>query len=266
MCAPSAAPEPAGIHARRAAAAVDWAAVDCAAAAEAADTASAPASGEEEPPQLSQSPPKRPHAEEAPAAATASPSGKAEKRSRYVGVSWRKDRRRWEARISHEGRLQGLGYFAEEEEESAARAFDAAARRLRGNSAHGGGNEGRWRLNFPTEAAAEGAPAADGEPSKRRRLQPPQPQPAAANDDVSTSARADETALEQSVRMWNTETQKRLQIHCDDTKRCDVQDFMRRHPEYVPYTGQDRALEEQRKRLEVVGRMDGTNSSFLPTR
>ena len=258
MCAPSAAPEPAGIHARRAAAAVDWAAVDCAAAAEAADTASVPASGEEEPPQLSRSE----------AAATASPSGKAEKRSRYVGVSWRKDRRRWEARISHEGRLQGLGYFAEEEEEAAARAFDAAARRLRGNSAHGGGNEGRWRLNFPTEAAAEGAPAADGEPSKRRRLQPPQPQPAAANDNVSTSARADETAagLEQSVRMWNTETQKRLQIHCDEPKRCDVQDFMRRHPEYVPYTGQDRALEEQRKRLEVVGRMDGTNSSFLPTR
>ena len=56
------------------------------------------------------------------------------------------------------------------------------------------------------------------------------------------------------------------EIHCDDPKRCDVAEFMRRHPEYVPYTGQDLALEEQRKRLEVVGRMDGTNNSFLPTR
>ena len=44
-----------------------------------------------------------------------------------------------------------LGTFGDEED--AARAFDAAARRLRGDQAHGG-QDGRgaiWRLNFPTE-------------------------------------------------------------------------------------------------------------------
>ena len=71
--------------------------------------------------------------------------------SRYVGVSWGKNERRWRAQINHEGRNQSLGYFAEEE--AAARAFDDAARRLRGNMAHGTRRQGgTWRLNFPTEA------------------------------------------------------------------------------------------------------------------
>ena len=58
--------------------------------------------------------------------------------SRYVGVSWYKPGRQWVARIQHEGRQQHLGYFSEEE--AAARAFDEAARRLRGKKgkAHGG--------------------------------------------------------------------------------------------------------------------------------
>ena len=68
--------------------------------------------------------------------------------SRYVGVRWMQTRRRWAAEISHEGRRQHLGTFAEEE--AAARAFDDAARRLRGDKAHG--ERGRWRLNFPTGA------------------------------------------------------------------------------------------------------------------
>ena len=39
-------------------------------------------------------------------------------------------------------------------QEAVARAYDDAARRLRGDEAHGGTNAaGRpWRLNFPTEA------------------------------------------------------------------------------------------------------------------
>eukprot|EP01045_Picozoa_sp_COSAG04_P020658 COSAG04_NODE_2138_length_4717_cov_3.408402_2_plen_835_part_00 len=69
--------------------------------------------------------------------------------SSYVGVSWVKSRRRWYASIYHEGLKQHLGSFAQEEE--AARAFDDAARRLRGDEAHGGqaGYGNIWRLNFP---------------------------------------------------------------------------------------------------------------------
>ena len=82
--------------------------------------------------------------------------------SEYVGV--RKDRRKWLAYIHHEGEFQHLGSFVDERE--AARAFDAAARRLRGDRAHGGrsaaaGTRGPvWRLNFPT-AAEEAALAED---------------------------------------------------------------------------------------------------------
>ena len=75
--------------------------------------------------------------------------------SPYAGVSWAKKQRRWKAAFLHEGRKQHLGPFVDED--AAARAYDAAARRLRGNEAHGGGRaSGRgkniWRLNFPTEA------------------------------------------------------------------------------------------------------------------
>ena len=75
-------------------------------------------------------------------------------------MSWSKRDRRWEATIRHEGRAQRLGSFAEEE--AAARAFDEAARRLRGDAAHGGRASKfsqPWRLNFPTDAesAAFGA-------------------------------------------------------------------------------------------------------------
>ena len=52
--------------------------------------------------------------------------------------------------IAHEGRTEYLGSFAEED--AAARAYDTAARRLRGDQAHG--HRERWRLNFPTEAGA----------------------------------------------------------------------------------------------------------------
>ena len=81
--------------------------------------------------------------------------------SPYVGVSWAKQERRWMATIQHEGRTQRLGLFVEEE--AAAWAFDVVARQLRGENAHGGGDRGRWRLNFPTEAEAAG------------RTQPPRP-------------------------------------------------------------------------------------------
>jgi hypothetical protein len=57
--------------------------------------------------------------------------------SSYIGVTWSRDRKKWEARIQRAGApAQHLGRFSTEEE--AARAFDAAARRLRGDAAHGG--------------------------------------------------------------------------------------------------------------------------------
>ena len=104
-------------------------------------------------------PPKRPRAAEAGAAAPSLPppavvaqrKAVAQPSSRYVGVSWFKPQRRWRAEIRHEGRNQSLGYFAEEE--AAARAFDEAARRLRGDRAHGSGR----RLNFPTESETAAA-------------------------------------------------------------------------------------------------------------
>ena len=55
---------------------------------------------------------------------------------KFVGVSWKKQRRKWRARIHRYGKKQHLGYFNDEQE--AARVVDTAARRLRGEDAHGG--------------------------------------------------------------------------------------------------------------------------------
>ena len=82
-----------------------------------------------------------------------------------MGVSWDKKSRKWKAQISHDGKQQHLGSFDDEQE--AARAVDTAARRLRGEDAHGGrGGNNEWlRLNFPSKreagrAKALGMPAA----------------------------------------------------------------------------------------------------------
>ena len=78
--------------------------------------------------------------------------------SAFVGVSWNKTSRKWVARIRHGGKNQHLGYFDDERE--AARAVDTAARRLRGEEAHGGRTRANWhRLNFPSEREAERANA-----------------------------------------------------------------------------------------------------------
>eukprot|EP01046_Picozoa_sp_COSAG06_P018755 COSAG06_NODE_1315_length_9884_cov_7.666326_5_plen_71_part_00 len=55
---------------------------------------------------------------------------------KFVGVGWHKQRRKWQARIDHDGKGQHLGYFNDEQE--VARAVDTVARRLRGEDAHGG--------------------------------------------------------------------------------------------------------------------------------
>ena len=87
---------------------------------------------------------------------------------RYRGVL--KNRRKWTAQISHGGRLQYLGVFADGAE--AARAYDARARVLHG---------ARARLNFPEDGERQGeaqrmrsaaelaAAAADGARESRHR-------------------------------------------------------------------------------------------------
>ena len=84
--------------------------------------------------------------------------------SHLVGVGWAKSKRRWEARIKHEGRDVHLGTFVHEE--AAGRAFDDVAWRFRGAKAHGTRKlGGTWRLNYPTaeEAAAVEPAAAEAE-------------------------------------------------------------------------------------------------------
>ena len=66
--------------------------------------------------------------------------------SQYIGVRWNKKDSKWVASITHKGQKKHIGTFAAEDEEAAAQAYDAAARRLRGQAAH----SSKVKLNFPT--------------------------------------------------------------------------------------------------------------------
>jgi hypothetical protein len=72
-------------------------------------------------------------------------------------LSWYKRDGKWKAAIKHNGKQQYLGRFDDEHE--AARAVATAARRLRGEDAHGGraGNKLWHRLNFPSKREARRA-------------------------------------------------------------------------------------------------------------
>jgi len=60
------------------------------------------------------------------------------KGTKYIGVSWDKQSRKWRVRILVDGKSRFLGYF--EDEKEAAKAFDRAAKEHRGEFAF---------LNFP---------------------------------------------------------------------------------------------------------------------
>ena len=80
--------------------------------------------------------------------------------SNFHGVSWNKRNRTWFAYVQHDKKRHRLGYF--DDEVDAARAFDRAARRLRGDKAHGlYWQPSRCRLNFPTESEVKKANEAE---------------------------------------------------------------------------------------------------------
>ena len=97
--------------------------------------------------------------------AAAAASALAQGPSQFVGVAWDKRALRWKCYITHDGKRHNLGRFNLDDETEAARAFDTAARRLRGDDAHGGGSyrpQGgtQWlRLNFPTHGEVARAKA-----------------------------------------------------------------------------------------------------------
>ena len=61
------------------------------------------------------------------------------KPKKYRGVSWHRRVRKWEAKIKYKGKTYNLGYYSNAVD--GARAYDEAARRLRG--------VGTYYLNFP---------------------------------------------------------------------------------------------------------------------
>jgi hypothetical protein len=71
--------------------------------------------------------------------------------SKYVGAAWFARTGRWKSAIKQDKKNLSLGYF--DSQAAAARAYDAAARKLRGDQAHGGLSPGNhvYVLNFPTK-------------------------------------------------------------------------------------------------------------------
>jgi hypothetical protein len=76
------------------------------------------------------------------------------RKSQFHGVTWDKRGGKWAVHVTLRGKGHFINTFPADQEKAAARAFDEAARRIRGARAHGGGKGKRYRLNFPTAAEA----------------------------------------------------------------------------------------------------------------
>ncbi|MBP7053604.1 MAG: hypothetical protein KBE65_21550 [Phycisphaerae bacterium] len=98
-------------------------------------------------------------------------------RSRYKGVWWSRSVQMWGAQIQACGRAEFLGYFVHEVQ--AARAYDAAARRLHGEFAS---------LNFPEEQGDE------TQASRNRQPTPTRTTPSAGETRATGDERQDATA------------------------------------------------------------------------
>ena len=91
--------------------------------------------------------------------------------SAYYGVTWVPgltiSARPWKATIRARGKTHSLGRYRQEE--AAARAYDATARRFRGPSAHIGDTRNGWSLNFPTQAERQTASREAAKANVRRQ-------------------------------------------------------------------------------------------------
>eukprot|EP01046_Picozoa_sp_COSAG06_P048778 COSAG06_NODE_7362_length_2528_cov_1.234253_1_plen_367_part_10 len=116
-------------------------------------------------------------------------------RSQFIGVNWSKRDSKWRVTIWNEGRNQQtvVGYFALEQAEAAARAYDTAARQLRGLAAH----SSRCKLNFPT--ADEETDRMQGtEPSKDVAEETDAPQAMDEDEDPEAAPIAEDAQSQQN--------------------------------------------------------------------
>jgi hypothetical protein len=136
-------------------------------------------------------------------------------KSRFVGVNWHNQGRKWAANIRHDGKQIHLGSFHDEQD--AAKAFDAKARELRGGrQAHGGRSaNGRWwRLNFPT-SQEEAYAKEQGVPTDQENAEQEAKAGETSNSDDDERTPADSQAADTNTSSDLGEDRDRKQDHTD---------------------------------------------------
>ena len=152
--------------------------------------------------------------------------------SKYVGVTFcpeGKSGGHWRAQIQHpvtHVKVE-IGWF--QSDEQAARAYDIAARRLRGAQAHGGGwsgsgqvvdagQENIWRLNFPTERERAAAPGVAAGPDRAQAAADVAASVLLSREAVAKRTAAGEKASPyHGVRWYRKDERWRIQITDEST-------------------------------------------------